>query len=317
MPHLSVVIPVFQGENTLTDLYLRLKKTLLAITPDYEIILIDDGSTDLSWTTIENLAKKDKKVKGLKFVRNFGQHVAITAGLDLCNGDYVVVMDCDLQDPPEEIENLYKKIKTGYHVVLAKRKERKDHFFKKLSSYLFYKVLSFLSGKKYDSQVGCFRIISSQVVKNYRLMKDQVRFFISLVEWMGFPTTTIDIIHSPRSQGRSTYSFRKLLRLAVDIIISNSEKPLQLLIGLGFITSSSSFIAAIWIATRKILFNFSIPGWSSLIISIFFMGGLILLNLGLLGSYILKIFEQVKNRPLYIALQEVGFDKKKETTIIQ
>lgn len=254
------------------------------------------------------ISQTDNKVKAVQFVRNFGQHVAITAGLHRCSGDYVVIMDCDLQDPPEEIGRLYEKIKDGYHVVLANRKKRKDSFLKIASSYLFYKSLSYLSGKKYNSQVGCFRIISSQVVESYRLMNDQIRFFISLVDWMGFPTTSIDIQHSARLHGKSTYNFKKLFNLAIDIIISNSEKPLRVSITLGFIVATGAFIAAIYIILRRFLFDIPVVGWSSIMIGIFFIGGVMILNLGLLGVYIAKIFEQVKSRPLYITLREIGFN---------
>jgi glycosyltransferase involved in cell wall biosynthesis len=309
MPHISVVVPVYQGEKTTQELYIRLKASLETITKDYEILLIDDGSKDESWNVIAAIAANDNRVKGIQFVRNFGQHVAITAGLQRCDGDFVVIMDCDLQDPPEEIPRLYNKIQEGYHVVLANRKDRKDNWFKIACSYVFYKTLSYLSGKKYDSQVGCFRIISAQVVASYRRMNDQIRFFISLVEWMGFPTTSIDIQHSARLEGKSNYTFKKLCNLAMDIIISNSEKPLRMSIGFGFLVSSCAFIAALYIIARRIWFGVSVTGWSSIMIAIFFIGGVMILNLGLLGIYISKIFEQVKSRPLYIAFKEVGFSK--------
>lgn len=308
MTHISVIIPVYQGEDTITELCARLKTTLEPITNDYEIILIDDGSTDKSWHIIETIIKSASKIKAIQFVRNFGQHVAITAGLERSQGDFVIIMDCDLQDPPEAIPQLYNKINEGYHVVLANRNDRQDNWFKITCSYIFYKTLSYLSGKKYDSKVGCFRIMSRQVVESYRLMNDQIRFFISLVEWMGYPTTSVDIQHAARLAGKTTYTFKKLLSLAMDIIISNSEKPLKMSIVLGLLVSFGAFIATISIIVRRFWFGISVTGWSSIMTAIFFIGGVMILNLGLLGIYISKIFEQVKSRPLYITFKEIGFN---------
>jgi len=307
MSLLSVVIPVYNAENTLWELFKRLQKSLESITSDYEIILVDDGSKDKSWEIIKIIAKSDHRLRATQLVRNFGQHVAITAGLHKCNGDHVVVMDCDLQDSPEEIARLYAKAGEGYHVVVARRNQRKDGRFKIFCSIAFYKVLSYLSGRQFDPQVGCFRIISRQVVDNYRLMQDKIRFFISMVEWMGFSTASVDILHAPRYEGKSNYTLRKLFSLAMDIIIANSYKPLKVSILFGISVAILSFIVALYLFVRAYFYGVLISGWSSIMISLFFIGGVMIFNLGLLGIYISKIFDQVKNRPLYIQLDEIGF----------
>ncbi|MBX9786264.1 MAG: glycosyltransferase family 2 protein [Alphaproteobacteria bacterium] len=313
MAEISVVIPVYQAENILQVLHDRLKKSLESITEDYEIIFIDDGSKDKSWDLIEDISKSNQRVRGIRFCRNFGQHCAITAGLDRCDGNYVVVMDCDLQDPPEEIPRLYKKIKEGYPVVLAIRKERKDSYMKILYSYLFYKTLSILSGLKFNSELGNFRMVSRKVVDNFRLMQDQIRFFISLMEWMGFPSTSIEIKHAERLHGKSNYNFKKSWDLALNVIIANSERPLKASIVLGVTISLLSFFFSCYIICKSIYYKTYILGWSSLIVATMFIGGVIIMNIGLLGIYINKIFEQVKRRPHYISLLEVGFNKSNQS----
>ncbi|MFM5888613.1 MAG: glycosyltransferase family 2 protein, partial [Dolichospermum sp.] len=248
MPHISVVIPVYKAEKCLHTLYERLKTSLETISQDFEIILVEDCGGDRSWDIIVELSKVDPRVKGIQFSRNFGQHYGITAGLDYCNGDWVVVMDCDLQDPPEEIPRLYTKAQEGYDVVLARRGKRQDPPLKKFTSWLFYKIFNYFTELDYDGEVGNFRIISRQVVENFSLMREQLRFFGGLIDWMGFPTASIDINHDKRYEGKSTYTFAKLWKLATETIIAYSDKPLRLAIKLGFIISMISFIYGIYIA---------------------------------------------------------------------
>lgn len=188
---ISIVIPVYKCAGNLTELSKRLIKTLTKLTNNFEIIYVVDGSPDESWSAITSLENSNEQIKALKLSRNFGQHYAVTAGLDYSQGDWVIIMDCDLQDQPEEIPKLYNKALEGYDMVLARRGKRKDTFFKKLSNFLFYKLFNFLSGMKYDPQVGAFRIISKKVVKSFRLMKEQTRFFNGLMEWMGFSTVRV------------------------------------------------------------------------------------------------------------------------------
>ncbi|MGE5415533.1 MAG: glycosyltransferase family 2 protein [Acidobacteriota bacterium] len=300
MAHISVVIPVYQAEGCLHELYRRLKSALERIDKDFEIVLVEDCGGDRSWEIIKELNRSDPRVKGIQFSRNFGQHYGITAGLDHCNGEWVVIMDCDLQDQPEEIIKLYDKAQEGFDVVLARRHNRKDSFFKKLTSRLFYYMFSYLSDMEYDWQVGTFRIISRKVVDNFRQMNERLRFLGGLVEWMGFPTVSVEVEHSERFAGTSSYSFRKLTKLATDTIIAYSDKPLRIFIKLGFIMAFLSFLYGAYILVRALLIGSTVPGWSSLIVSVYFIGGIIIANLGIMGIYLAKTFEETKKRPLYI-----------------
>lgn len=300
MTHLSVVVPVYKAENCLSVLYDRLRLSLEQISEDFEIILVEDCGGDRSWEIIVELARRDPRVKGIQFSRNFGQHYGITAGLDYCSGDWVVVMDCDLQDQPEEIPRLYAKAQEGYDVVLARRGQRKDAIHRQVTSWLFYKVFNYFTDLEYDGEVGNFRLISRPVVEHFCSMREQLRFFGGLVDWMGFPTTSIDVNHDKRLEGKSTYTFAKLWRLASDTIIAYSDKPLRLAIKLGFIISTLSFIYGIYIAAKVIIYGSSVTGWSSLIVSLYFLSGIIISILGILGVYLGKTFDEVKKRPLYL-----------------
>lgn len=300
MTHISVVIPVYKAEGCLHELYRRLKSSLEQITTDFECLLVEDCGGDRSWEMIEQLAREDPRIKGLQFSRNFGQHYGITAGLDYCCGKWVVIMDCDLQDAPEEIPRLYAKAQEGYDLVLARRTHRKDRAEKKLSSVLFYRLFNYLTGMDYDPAVGNFRIMSAKVVKNCRNMRENLRFLPGMVDWMGFPAAKIDVEHGSRFAGESTYTFRKLISLATDTIIAYSDKPLRMSIKLGFTIAALAFMIGIALFTYALLYNNPIMGWSSLIVSIYFLGGIIIANLGIIGIYLGKTFDETKKRPLYI-----------------
>lgn len=304
--HISIVVPVFKAEKSLHELYTRLVVSLEQISPDFEIILVEDCGGDKSWDIINELAAADKRVRGIQFSRNFGQHYGITAGLDFCNGDWVVVMDCDLQDRPEEIPRLYAKAQEGYDVVLALRGKRQDPALKRLSSWLFYRLFSYLADIKYDGDSGNFRIISRKVVDNFRLMREQLRFFGGLVQWMGFPTSSICVEHAERSEGKSTYTFKKLCKLATDTIIAYSDKPLRLAIRLGFAMSIFSFVYGAYILGHALIYASAVPGWNSLMVSLYFIGGIIISILGIIGVYLGKIFDQSKCRPLYIIKNNIN-----------
>lgn len=300
MPLLSVVIPVYKAEKCLGELYSRLVVALESISADFELILVEDCGGDGSWRLISELARRDPRVRGIQFSRNFGQHYGITAGLDYCRGDWVVVMDCDLQDRPEEIPRLYAKALEGYEVVLARRGKRQDPKLKRLTSWLYYKIFSYLSDMKYDGETGNFRIVSRKVVESYRTMREQLRFFGGIVAWMGFPTASIDIEHNERFAGTSSYSFAKLWRLASETIIAYSDKPLRLSIRFGFLISSTAFMYGAYIIYRALAHGVPIVGWSSLIVSLYFIGGIIISILGIMGIYLGKTFDEAKRRPLYI-----------------
>ncbi|MBL1173960.1 MAG: glycosyltransferase family 2 protein [Pantanalinema sp. GBBB05] len=300
MALISVIIPVYRAEACLPELYRRLKDSLEIISTDFEIILVEDCGGDRSWDIIIEISKQDPRVKGIQFSRNFGQHYGITAGLDYCSGDWAVVMDCDLQDRPEEIPRLYAKAQEGYDVVLARRGRRQDPTLKRLTSWLFYKTFNYLADINYDPQVGNFRIVSSRVVHNFRLIREQLRFFGGLVDWMGFPTASIEVAHDKRLSGKSTYTFRKLWKLATETIIAYSDKPLRLSVKLGFLISFFAFVYGMYIILHALIYGTLVSGWSSLIVSIYFLGGIIIANLGIIGIYLGKSFDEIKKRPLYV-----------------
>lgn len=305
MAHISIIIPVYNAEDCIEELYRRLGASLETITSDYEIIMVEDCGEDQSWEMIEKMAQQDERVKAIQFSRNFGQHSGITAGLDYCDGDWVVVMDCDLQDRPEEIPRLYNKAQEGYDVVLARRGKRNDSPLKRLSSWLFYKIFNYFTDMNYNEQVGNFRIISRKVVLNFRMLGEQHHFFGALVNWLGFPTTSIDVQHGKRFAGESSYDFCKLCKLAINAIISYSYKPLRISVNLGLLLSFASFFYGIYIVIRAILFGTPILGWSSLMVSIYFIGGFIIFNLGIIGVYIGKNLDESKRRPLYVIRRKI------------
>lgn len=307
---ISVVVPVYKAEDCLHELYKRLVVSLEVITGDFEIILVEDCGGDRSWDVIEELAEKDARVIGIQFSRNFGQHHAITAGIDKCKGDWVVVMDCDLQDQPEEIPRLYEKAQKGYHVVCARRGIRKDSFFKRISSQFFYNLFNYLADTDYDGQIANYRIVSRQVVDNFKQMGEQLRFFPVMINWLGYPTTSIDVVHAKRFAGKSAYSYYKLMNLALNIIIAYSYKPLRLMIKFGFAMALFSFAFGISILFKKISDGTEVLGWSSLIVSLYFIGGIIIAILGIIGVYLGRTFEEIKKRPLYIIRRFAQKEKK-------
>ena len=276
------------------------------LTLDYEIILVEDGSSDQSWAVIEKICENDKKVIGLKLSRNFGQHNAITAGLENVRGDWVVVMDCDLQDKPEEIENLYKKAMEGYDMVFAVRTNRKDNFFKKLSSRIFYMIFSFLTDTEQNSSIANFGIYHRKVILALLSMKDHIRFFPTMVRWTGFLKTKIHVQHSSRFEGKTSYTFSKITKLAFDNMIAFSDKPLWIMLKLGAIIAFCSFGIGIHYIIQYYRGLISEPGFTSLIVSIWFLSGIILFMLGIVGIYVGKTFESSKERPLYLIDKKIN-----------
>lgn len=307
-PHISIVIPVYKAENHLGELYQRLKAALETISLEFEIVLVEDCGGDNSWQVIERLAMDDRRVRGIQFSRNFGQHYGITAGLAYSQGDWVVVMDCDLQDRPEEIPRLYAKALEGYDIVLACRGSRSDPLLKRMGSWLFYKIFSYLADIEYDGDSGNFRIMSRKVVENFSLMGEQLRFFGGLVQWIGFPTSSIEVEHAKRYDGKSTYTLAKLWKLATDTIIAYSDKPLRLAVRIGFVMAFFSFCYGAYIFSRALFYGSSVPGWTSMIVSLYFIGGIIIGILGILGVYLGKTFDESKKRPLYI-IRRATFDE--------
>jgi glycosyltransferase involved in cell wall biosynthesis len=302
---ISVVIPVYGSRACLEELHRRLVASLSTITPHFEIVLVNDACPENSWQTIKQLALKDKRVKAVDLSRNFGQIRAITAGLEFATGQWIVVMDCDLQDRPEEIIKLYGKAQEGYDVVFSRRAARKDKFFKRLWSQAFYAIYRYFSAGVFDSSISNFSISRYTVMKNYMRMGDRNRAFIMFIKWMGFRTTTVDVVHAERASGKSAYNMRKQLRLAFEIITTQSNKPLVLSIKLGLSVAAIAFLYGMYLIVGYLFYGKSIQGWTSIIVSIYFIGGVILVQLGILGLYLGLVFDQTKHRPLYIVREVI------------
>ena len=307
-PHISIISPVYRGEKIVVELVRRNVESVSTITDDYEIILVNDASPDNSWNEIVKQCAANPKVKGINLSRNFGQHYAITAGLHYAKGDWVVVMDCDLQDRPEEIPNLYNKAKEGYDIVYARRAMRKDGFLKKQSSIWFHKVFNWLSGIKSDSTIANFGIYKHCVIEEFNNMPERARSFPSLVIYLGFKDTAIDVQHSERAEGKSSYNFRKLLKLSFDVIVSNSNKPLRIAVGFGLVMAAVSFLLALYNIIAKAVGIIQVSGYTTTVFSIWFVGGLLLFVMGVLGLYIGKIFDQVKGRQLFIVKDKMNLE---------
>lgn len=297
---LSIVSPVYHAENIINTLVQRIIDEVSKFTENFEIILVEDGGRDNSWAIIEENCSKDKRIKGIKLSRNFGQHYAITAGLDFTKGDWVVVMDCDLQDRPEEIVKLYTQALQGFDIVLAARNNRQDGLLKKIFSILFYKFLSYLSGAEFDYRVANFGIFSRKVINAVNQFREPIRYFPGLIQIVGFKSVTINTTHGSREDGRSSYNFKKSIRLALDVVLAFSDKPLRIIIKLGLFVSFLSFLFAIFSLWQWYNGLIIVRGYTSLIVSIWFLSGVIISILGLLGLYLGKTFEAVKARPIYI-----------------
>lgn len=304
--HISVVIPEYRGEKMVQELVDRIKQSVGTITDSYEIILVNDCSPDNTWSEIEKACSLDTRVKGLNLSRNFGQHYAISAGLKYAEGDWIVVMDCDLQDRPEEIPNLYKKAQEGWYIVIARRVQKQCGFFKKMSSVIFHKVFDWMSGMKTDSSKGNFGIYNKLVIQEYNKIGEVARSFGSLIKHIGFKQTTIDVQHAARGEGKSSYTLSKLLSLSFDAIISNSNKPLRLAVLWGFIMAGLSFMLAIYNVIAKLTGIIEVSGYTTTVFSIWFVGGVLLMMMGVLGLYIGKIYNQVKGRPIYVVAEKIN-----------
>lgn len=297
---ISIVIPVYRAELIVDELVSRLCASINSITSQYEIILVDDCGPDKSWDKIVANAANNSKIIGIKLSRNFGQHHAITAGLDKCTGNWVVVMDCDLQDQPEEIAKLYAKAKEGYDIVFARRAQRQDTFFKRFTSQLFYKGFAYLSGIPQDGTIGNFGIYNRKVIDAINSMREPMRAFAPMARWVGFNRTAIDVAHAERFEGSSSYNWSRLITLALDIAMAYSDKPLKLTVKLGI---GISFLSVLYTLYNIVLYKMGIiklSGYTSLIVSIWFLSGLTIFTLGILGLYLGKVFEGIKDRPLYI-----------------
>ena len=299
---ISVVIPVYGCREALPELHRRLVLAVSEITENYEIILVNDNCPQNSWEIIEEICKKDSNVKGIELSRNFGQMKAILAGLDYATGDWIVVMDCDLQDRPEEIPKLYKKAQEGYDVVFARRKTRKDNPVKVFLANQFYKVYRFATDGNYDGAVCNFSIVKRDVIKSYCQMREYHRGYVMYIKWLGYRQAVVDVEHNERYEGKSSYSLKKRINMALDLLTSQSDKVLKLFTGIGFMMSIIAFFVIIGLIIYKNVADVSI-GWTSLLATNVLIGGLIIMVIGIVGIYVGNIFMQTKGRPLYVIRQ--------------
>ena len=304
---ISVVIPEYCGESMLPELLKRLHACLQTLTDNYEIILVNDCSPDHVWEAIRQICAVDKRVIGLNLSRNFGEHYAISAGLRYARGEWIVVMDCDLQNRPEDIPALYQKAQEGWDVVHARRVHKQFGFFKRMSSSAFHAVYDWMTGHKSDSNIAEFGIYSARIISEYNKLGEVARSFNCLIEYLGFQVTAINVRHDSRADGGgSSYTFKKLFRLALDSIIADSTRPLKLAVVAGFTMSIVSIIMAAYNVVAY-FFEFDIVrGYTTTIFSIWFACGVLLFMMGILGLYIGRIFDQVKARPIFIVMDELN-----------
>lgn len=307
MQTVSIVIPIYNEEENIPELYSRLTAVLEGLCrtegfprDSYEILMVDDGSKDRSWQMIRELHRKDPRVKGISFSRNFGHHIAVTAGLDAAGGEAVVLIDGDLQDPPEEIPKLYRKFREGYDLVYGIRRERKDPPLKKMTSFLFWWILRRFSGVDIPKGQTMLRVMSRRLVDVLREMREYARFIHGMMAWTGFDVTAVDVEHRERTKGKSKYNVPRLFKLAFHAITSFSTVPLRLAIYTGFMSSFLSLLVGIYFIYKKIFYNIPVLGYASIIVSIFFVGGIQLLMLGIFGEYLGRTYQEVQRRPLYI-----------------
>ena len=308
MVELSVVVPVYGCADCLQVLHRRLTAALETCTTSFEILLVDDCAPDGAWRVICELAAADRRVRGIRLSRNFGQHAAITAGLAECKGRRAVVMDCDLQDPPEVIPQLWQAALAGHDVVLARRKRKRQAAFRRIAAALYFRVLGALSKAHFDGEFGAFSVISRPVIDAYLRFQDRDRHYLLILYWLGFDATAVEYEHAARHSGSSSYSLRALLRHAFNGVVFQTTTVLRWIIYFGFTVAAAGALLAAYLiyqyATRT-----PPPGWTSLAVLILLVGGFIIMSTGVTGLYIGKIFEQVKGRPLYIIDKRVNDER--------
>ena len=311
-PELSVVIPCFNESGNVEALTQELTAALSGLARQeqwaddaWEVIFVDDGSRDNTWALVEAAHQRDARIRGIKLSRGFGHHVAVSAGLDRATGQSVVVMDGDLQDPPDAIPLLYEKRKAGFDVIYSTRVDRQDPLVKRINSRLFWGAMNRVSGLHMPPTQMMLRMMSRQFVDAIVQMRETQRFVHGMMAWAGFRVTSVDVQHRARHAGRTNYNFWRQVRLAVYAITSFSTMPLRVASILGLVTSLASFIAGIALIVAKFAYGYSVEGWASIITSVYFLGGIQLLVLGIIGEYLGKTYKEVQRRPLYFVSESV------------
>jgi glycosyltransferase involved in cell wall biosynthesis len=303
---IAVIVPIYNGRSMLEELYTRLVESLSTITEKFIIVLVDDAAPDDPWPLIAKLARSDLRVKGIRLSRNFGQHYALTAGIDMARAHWYILMDCDLQDAPEDIRVLYDEANKGHDVVIGVRRKEGHGLFKRWCSRCFYAVFHFLSGVHLDARVGNYRIFSNRVAEGFRSIREQLRFVPASFEWMGFDPAYVELPHHDRRKGQSSYTLAKLFKLAANTILAHSQMPLKMVAGFGIVTSTLTFVLACVFFSRALIFGTEVVGWASLMVTILFVASLQIALMGIMGIYIGKTFEEAKRRPLYIIKDTVN-----------
>lgn len=301
---LSIVIPVYGCAECLSELHRRVTTAARGLNVSYEIVLVDDCDNRGSWDIAAEIAREDAAVKAYRLSRNFGQHAAITAGLAQCTGEWAIVMDCDLQDPPEEIGQLYRKASEGYDVVLARRKMKRHSLFRRLASRLYFRLINVFASIPNDGEFGSFSIISRKVIDAFLELQDRDRHYLFILHWLGFRTTTIEYEHQARFSGTSSYNLRRLVEHALGGLFFQTTVLLRWIVYLGLGLSFCGFALATYFIYLYYAYSI-VPGWTSLVVLLLVIGGFIIMSTGITGLYIGKIFEQVKGRPLYVIDQQV------------
>ncbi len=287
------------------DLVDRVFHSVRGICSSVEVILVDDAGPDLAWPRIRELAASRPWLKGIRLSRNFGQHYAISAGIERATGDIVVVMDCDLQDVPEEIPKLVTALNNDVHVALGQRIERQDSIFKRCGSWAFFKILSWMTGVSQQHSTANFGAYSRKVIDAINAMRERERCFPLMVRWAGFPTVLVPVEHTGRAEGKSSYTFGKLFKLAVSIILSYSDKPLRLVVRTGLAFSVIAFAMSGFSVFRYLYGDIQLAGFTSIIASIWLVGGMTIFCLGIIGLYLAQLFREAKGRPYYIVVDTI------------
>ena len=300
-PEISIVVPLYNEEKNIRLMYDRLVSSILKITSNFEIIYVNDGSNDNSFLELVKLSNEDERVKYINFSRNFGHQIAVTAGLDYSKGAAVVIIDGDLQDPPEVIPEMYAKHKEGFEVVYGQRLKRKgDNFFKKITAKYFYRILKKITSINIPLDTGDFRLIDRKIVNDLKNMPEQNKFLRGQIAWLGYRQTSVFFERDERKFGETGYPFSKMLKFALDGITGFSDVPLQFVTKTGIFISFISFLVILYAIFSHFILERTITGWTSLIISSMFIGGVQLISVGIIGEYISRINKNVQNRPLYI-----------------
>jgi polyisoprenyl-phosphate glycosyltransferase len=306
----SVVIPVYNEAEVLPALYDRLTRVLEGLVEPYEIIFVNDGSQDGSPLLLRDFQARDEHVKFLSFSRNFGHQIAITAGLDYSSGQAAVVMDADLQDPPEVIPRLIEQWRKGYDVVFAVRAKRQgDGLFKRATAAIFYRLFRRLTATEIPPDAGDFRLMSRRAVEALQSIRERNRFIRGLAGWIGFRQTSVTFVRDMRQAGETKYPLKKMLRFALNGLMSFSIVPLQLASYLGFLISSIGFFYIVYAIGLKLFTDRVVLGWTSVMVAVLFLGGVQLISLGIIGEYIGRVYEEVKQRPLYVVDEAKGFEQ--------